>query len=403
MNNDSRYDSEPTVFNSFVTFIIVAFLLFIALLYRQGNLVLLSLLVLCLVIGTKTWTRFSLSRVTCVISVDKQRAFPGEILKLKTILENAKFLPVWLRIQWPIGSALQPVESDGAILRQETGLLWHQRVQLQLDLVAQRRGVHRIDPPRILSGDFLGFFEKEKSLPDPGHVVVYPRLIPLEPLCLPKRNFFGVPGAKSPVQDPIYILGTRDYQPSRPARFIHWKASARHLRLQEKIFEPSQQEKVLLAMDVGSFEESKDKEAFEQTLEVVASMAVQLDNLGCAVGLATNGIMTDRVSSAVPITRSHRQISVILEALARLQMVQKEKMKESMRNITDPLHQVSCAFFAYDDGKTADEVAQYCQTQNLEATFWVCHTDPDTGMFQKKNGLAVQPLDEIRTRRRNQA
>jgi hypothetical protein len=123
MNNDSRYDSEPTVFNSFVTFIIVAFLLFIALLYRQGNLVLLSLLVLCLVIGTKTWTRFSLSRVTCVISVDKQRAFPGEILKLKTILENAKFLPVWLRIQWPIGSALQPVESDGAILRQETGLL----------------------------------------------------------------------------------------------------------------------------------------------------------------------------------------------------------------------------------------------------------------------------------------
>jgi uncharacterized protein (DUF58 family) len=233
------------------------------------------------------------------------------------------------------------------------------------------------------------------------HVVVYPRLISLKPLCLPKRNFFGVPGAKSPVQDPIYILGTRDYQPSRPARFIHWKASARHLRLQEKIFEPSQQEKVLLVMDVGSFEESKDKEAFEQTLEVVASMAVQLDNLGCAVGLATNGIMTDRVTSAVPMARSHRQTSVILEALARLQMVQKEKMKESMRNITDSLHQVSCVSFAYDDGKTAGEVAQYCRTHNLEATFLVCHTDSDSGMFQKKNGLTVYTLDEIRIRRRN--
>jgi uncharacterized protein (DUF58 family) len=401
MNNDSRYDSEPTVFNSFVTFIIVAFLLFIALLYRQGNLVLLSLLVLCLVIGAKTWTRFSLSRITCIISMDKQRAFPGDILKLKTTLENAKFLPVWLRIQWPIGSALKPVDSDGAIFRQDTGLLWHQRVQLQWDLVALRRGVHRVEPPRIMSGDFLGFFEKEKRLPDPMHVVVYPRLISLKPLCLPKRNFFGVPGAKSPVQDPIYILGTRDYQPSRPARFIHWKASARHLRLQEKIFEPSQQEKVLLVMDVGSFEESKDKEAFEQTLEVVASMAVQLDNLGCAVGLATNGIMTDRVTSAVPMARSHRQTSVILEALARLQMVQKEKMKESMRNITDSLHQVSCVSFAYDDGKTAGEVAQYCRTHNLEATFLVCHTDSDSGMFQKKNGLTVYTLDEIRIRRRN--
>ena len=336
-----------------------------------------------------------------MISVDQQRAFPGETLKLKATLENAKFLPAWLRILWPIGSALKPVDCDEKIFQQQTEILWHQRVQLHWELVALRRGVHRVEPPRILSGDFLGFFENEKKLSDPVHVIVYPKLISLKPLTLAKRNFFGVPGAKSPVQDPIYILGTRDYQPSRPARFIHWKASARHLRLQEKMFEPSQQEKILLLMDVGSFKKSMDKEAFEQTLEVVASMAVQLDNLGCAVGLATNGIMKDRASSVVPITRSRRQISVILEALARLRMVQKETMKETMSNITDPLHQVSCVFFASDDGETACEVAQYCQTHNLEATLLVYHSESDAGMFQKKNGLAVHTLDEIRIQRRD--
>ncbi len=76
------------------------------------------------------------------------------------------------------------------------------------------------------------------------------------------RELFGVPGVKSPVKDPVYILGTRDYQPSGPSRHIHWKASARHLKLQEKVFEPSEQEKVLLALEVGSFQKSLANEAF---------------------------------------------------------------------------------------------------------------------------------------------
>ncbi|MBW1691959.1 MAG: DUF58 domain-containing protein, partial [Deltaproteobacteria bacterium] len=49
------------------------------------------------------------------------------------------------------------------------------------------------------------------------------------------------------------MLGTRDYQNWRPARHIHWKASASHNRLQEKVFEPSEQEKVLLAVEVSQF------------------------------------------------------------------------------------------------------------------------------------------------------
>ena len=401
MNSESRYDSEPTVFNSLITCLAVAFLLFIALIYRQNNLVLLSILVLFLVIGTKIWTRFCLSRVTCTISVDKQRAFPGEILKLEAILENAKFLPVWLRILWPMGSALKPLESDKSSIRYETGLLWHQRVQFHWDLAALRRGVHRIDPPRILSGDFLGFFKMEKEVPDPVQVIVYPRLISLKPVSLPKRHLFGVPGAKSPVKDPVYILGTREYQPSRPARFIHWKASARHLRLQEKIFEPSQQEKVLLIVDVGSFSEGKDKEAFERTLEVIASLAVQLDNLSCEVGLAANGIMTDGFSSVVPITRGHRQISVILEALARVQMVQNKNINETMRKIRDPLHQISFVFFAYDAAKTDGQAIDYCRTHDLKATFFVCRSDSDSRMLPKYRDTAVYMLDEIQNRKRS--
>ena len=77
--------------------------------------------------------------------------------------------------------------------------------------------------------------------------------MPLGPLSLPRRDFFGVPGGESPVDDPVYILGTTDYQNGRPAKYIHWKASARHHRLQEKVFESTEQEKILLVVDVDQF------------------------------------------------------------------------------------------------------------------------------------------------------
>ena len=75
----------------------------------------------------------------------------------------------------------------------------------------------------------------------------------LAPFNLPKRDFFGVPGGESPVNDPVYILGTSDYHYGRPSKYIHWKASARYQRLQEKVFDSSEQEKVLFLIDVGEF------------------------------------------------------------------------------------------------------------------------------------------------------
>ena len=143
-------------------------------------------------------------------------------------------------------------------------------------------------PPRIRTGDLLGFFEKEKSVLDATHIIVYPRLVSLKPVAIRRRDLFGMPGAKSPVLD---------------SRHIHWKASARHLRLQEKIFEPSEQEKVLLTLDAGSFEKSNQKECFEHTLEVVASLAVRLDGMGYAVRFAANGTLTGGNSPVTPIIR----------------------------------------------------------------------------------------------------
>ena len=54
------------------------------------------------------------------------------------------------------------------------------------------------------------------------------------------------------------------------------------MRLQEKVFEPSEQQKVLLTLDVATFKERPQLNYFERAIEVVASLAVGTENLFAA-------------------------------------------------------------------------------------------------------------------------
>lgn len=84
----------PTVFVIPLIQFFVGALLFVALLYRQGDLVILTLLVLGLVTGVRLWTRISLSGLRSRSTVDKQKLFPDETLSLRVHVENKKFLPI---------------------------------------------------------------------------------------------------------------------------------------------------------------------------------------------------------------------------------------------------------------------------------------------------------------------
>ena len=113
--------------------------------------------------------------------------------------------------------------------------------------------------------------------------------------------------------------GLREYRPGDELKSVHWKASARHNRLQEKVFEPSQQKKVLLAVEVSQFEKANASESFERTLEVVGSLAVQSYQRGYALGIVTNGVV-EGGSPFLSVGRSSQKLSSILEILARLKM-----------------------------------------------------------------------------------
>lgn len=368
----------PTAFILPVIQLIVGFFLFMALLNGQHDLAVLALLIFLMVFGAKIWSRLSGAGIVCDMSLDKLRMFPRETFTLSVGVKNAKILPIWIQITVSNDQALKPAEPASGFSKGGS-LLWYQQLRFNWPLIALKRGVFRAGPPELKVGDLFGFYPRKKKLNSELDIVVYPRLVPLKPFSIPRRDFFGIPGSKSPVEDPVYIYGIRDYRHGRPARSILWKASARYHRLQEKMCEPAEQEKILITIDTARFFKHHAHDEFERCLEAAASTAVQLDRSGCRVGLATNGLIQGGGPSVLPVAGNRRQLPKILELLARLQMESTEAVADIIRRGLRLPWGVSCMAFSYDSKPSVKDLSAFFRYRNIPHVAIVCrpYTAPE--------------------------
>jgi len=357
--------------------------LFLALLFDVIELTLFSLLILTMSLGSYLWSRISLNNVKCSIELNRLRLFPDEKLKIVIRAINSKLLPVRFGVNLFIPGTISGTDT-GQWIAKETGLLWFQQAVFFSELHPNKRGVYDLGPPRMRGGDLFGFFFRKKVTTEQFEIVVYPRIVSIRPILIPKKEFYGIPGARSPVEDPIYVFGTRDYQPGRPARGIHWKASARHHRLQEKLCEPAEQEKVLILLDVDQFENEPAREDFERSLEVIASFVLQMDLRGIAIGFVTNAHIHGGRPKIIPISRSPMQMQVILETLARV------KIKKTPDILTDLISKgysipwgVSCLYFANQLSKQTRSAGAFMKHRKIPIRFIVTQR---SGAFEMPEG-----------------
>jgi uncharacterized protein (DUF58 family) len=361
---ETAYRRVPSLFTTMMVLLFVGVFLFIALLTRRQELAILCLLVLGMAAGMKIWTRFSASSIRCTPLVSSRRLFAGQTLSFAVDAENRKFLPIWIEVSLPVNGP-SAASFSAAPLAAEADLFWFQRARFDWDVKPQRRGVYDVGPMKAASGDLYGFYATEQEIGEHVEVIVYPRLVPIGPVPLPRQDFFGLPGGRSPVDDPAYLMGTRDYHHGRPARFIHWKASARHSRLQEKVFQPTQHEKVLLVVDVEQFAESRAEEAFERALEVVASLAVRLDTQGCSFGFLANGRMTQDGPPVVSMTKNPEQLQNVLDALARVTMTMAETVPRLLRSLSSLPWGTSCVYFTFEEHQSTRVVREYLKERRI--------------------------------------
>jgi uncharacterized protein (DUF58 family) len=352
----------------------VAVLMTVALLHAQSALAVLCAASLCVAGGAKLWSVWSLARVRAALRVERQRVFPDERLHVQVSVSNAKWLPVWLQVRVPLTAALGGPASRE--LQADTGLSAQQRVSFRFELRALSRGVHALGPCLLSASDPLGLFPRQRLEHELAEVIVYPRLVPLAPLALPRRDNFGRPGAHSPVIDPAFIHGVRDYQPGSPARYIHWKASARQGRLLEKVCEPGERERVLLLVAADGFQ----PEPFERCLEVVASWVVELLRRGSAVGLLSNARLHGGGAAALAISGHPGHAARVLEALARLQPVAADSMLALLPRARVLTSGTTALAFGHELPLHGAEVRAYCEQRRVPLVHVECAEMPPRGV-----------------------
>ena len=207
--------------------VLVGVVLFGALVGRQVDLAIFAFLVMAIVGAAKLWSRLAHRRLSCHVTVDRGKVFPGETVSLRIHVENGKLLPVHFRLKLASGHALTLADPQ-PLGGQAGGLLWFQSATFRFDFMARRRGVHPIGLASFAAGDLLGFFPRARVVQEPQRVVVFPRLVPLAPTICPARTSLAGPGPPmhwripftSWAQGTISNGGLPDTFIGRPARAI---------------------------------------------------------------------------------------------------------------------------------------------------------------------------------------
>lgn len=345
---EQKLDSLPQ--GIFFTAFVLAFVgltFFLALLYHQIDLTVFALIVIIMAMGLRFWSSLSVRDLKYRVRIDKQKVFPGEKIDFQIIIENHKLLPVLVKIRLSLPQSLVSENRD-LLISEDRGLLWHQKISFHRELSPAKRGFYKTGSLRLITGDFFGFFPRPTREKQEVDVLVFPRLIPIEPFPILNRIMFGKHANVSPIHDPIYILGTRDYRSISSARNIHWKATARHHKLQEKIFEVTEQEKIFIILEADGFLHKTDEAAFERTIEVIASLSFEMDVHNYAVGFLTNCFMKDRGTHLLTSTRNPGHISDLFEMLAKIDFKLTCPMNDLLQKESYPFVGTVCLYFSYE-------------------------------------------------------
>ncbi|MEL7565683.1 MAG: DUF58 domain-containing protein [Dehalobacterium sp.] len=289
--------------------------------YRFIPLIVVSTFLLVLSLMINTWKKLSLRHIKTALKLSKSRLFVDEEFLITASIHNNKWLPlVWLEWIFPEskGISLGDNESNNMYTVRLLWLLWYQKAEWTLNGKALKRGVYDIGQVTLRSGDGFRFAETEKLFPLNDRIYVYPKLISVNVPNFPPSLEWGAKGKKGGfIEDPLFVIGTREYQAGDELRRFNWRASARTGKLQTNVYQPVVTEQLLIYIDVAGFvineyeyqdpikqKEYADgkEEGFEWFLSVIASVAVHYRERGISIGSANNGLNIDgkKMASILP-------------------------------------------------------------------------------------------------------
>ncbi len=310
--------------------VVAAALLVLAGVLHQGGLLLVGVLLVLLFGVTRLWEKYALRRVEYSRRLSTTRAFFGDEVRLELSVANRKPLPLpWLSVAEELDEALtltsgttQPSALPGrVVLNYVMPLGWYRKVTRAYTMQCLKRGYFSFGPAKIQSGDYFRFRVQDMEVGDPCHLVVYPKIVPLEQLGIPSRDPFGDLRVRRHLfQDPVRVSSIREYAYGDPMRRIHWKATARTGQLQTKVFEHTTSPNLAVFLDVRTVKPplwGVIPQLMETAVITAASIANDVIDRGYRVGLYINQPYSNSNQSVrLPPSSHPDQLLRILEALA---------------------------------------------------------------------------------------
>ena len=284
-------------------YLCLAIILF-GLLVRQPLLLVIGLLGVIVLAATDIWAKYCLQDLHYQRNFSEQRALFGEEVTLSLSIENAKLLPLpWLEIEDSVPRQLTfkgrhlriSTARNMVILENLFSLRWYERVTRPYTVLCNARGVHMFGPTVLRSGDVFGFLNRQETLSNRQYLLVYPLVVSITRFGLPSRHPFGDNRAPHRLlEDPLRVIGVRDYMYGDDLRRVHWKATARMMQLQSKVYQATTTYTLVLFLNVISQLDAWygiRPELQELAICATASVADWALDQGYAVGLYANTIM----------------------------------------------------------------------------------------------------------------
>jgi uncharacterized protein (DUF58 family) len=313
------------------------------------------------------WSRLALRGVTLERMPRSTRSQVGHLLIERFILHNESRIPkVWVEVRdesnlpgrWAasliIGgrSALSGRTSGHRASSVLLGLTPnHVRVWLARTLCTQR-GVFRLGPAVLGSGDPFGLFPVTREVRETANVIVLPQTVPILGFPTPSGRLPGGDALQQRThQVTTNAAGVRDYAPGDSLNRIHWRSTARQRKLIVKEFELDPMAEMWLVLDASGATQralAKDVEeqeeytvrAFRRNVQIPLPPSTEEYGVSIAASLATHMMERDRAVGfaaygrrrhVIQADRGASQLNRILETLAVLDAVGTLSLEQLIR------------------------------------------------------------------------
>jgi uncharacterized protein (DUF58 family) len=200
---------------------------------------------LLLIAAAYMWVRVVGPRVQLRRRMRSEWAQVGDELEEQWELFNDAWLPLlWLEIEDAStlpGYTGRRIAAAGA----------HEHASWLTNAVCSRRGVYALGPLNARLGDPFGLFHYQWREGDTRRIVIYPPLVRLPPLELPRGQRGGLARADLLQQHVTpSVGGLREYVQGDPPSHIHWPTVAKTQRLMVKEFDQERAGALWIALDL---------------------------------------------------------------------------------------------------------------------------------------------------------